>query len=68
MKRKKVLLVTGVFPPGIGGMQKYYYNIGKHSKHDLTVLAPHYPDDKSFDAKQSFKIIRGAFMKMSVFT
>jgi phosphatidylinositol alpha-1,6-mannosyltransferase len=63
MKRKKVLLVTGVFPPGIGGMQKYYYNIGKHSKHDLTVLAPHYPDDKTFDAKQSFKIIRGAFMK-----
>ncbi|QGQ99565.1 glycosyltransferase family 1 protein [Paenibacillus psychroresistens] len=63
MKRNKVLLVTGVFPPGIGGMQKYYYNIGKHSKHDLTVLAPHYPDDKAFDAKQSFKIIRGPFMK-----
>jgi phosphatidyl-myo-inositol dimannoside synthase len=63
MKRKKVLLVTGVFPPGIGGMQKYYYNIGKHSKHDLTVLAPHYPNDKAFDANQSFKIIRGPFMK-----
>jgi phosphatidylinositol alpha-1,6-mannosyltransferase len=63
MKRKKVLLVTGNFPPGIGGMQKYYYNLGKYSKHNLTVLAPHYPDDKAFDSKQSFKIIRGPFMK-----
>jgi phosphatidylinositol alpha-1,6-mannosyltransferase len=27
------------------------------------VLAPHYPADMAFDAKQSFRIIRGPFMK-----
>jgi phosphatidylinositol alpha-1,6-mannosyltransferase len=63
MKRRKVVLVAGVFPPGIGGMQNYYYNLSKHTKHDMTVLAPEYPDCAAFDGKQSFRIVRGSFMR-----
>ncbi|GMK37703.1 hypothetical protein PCCS19_07570 [Paenibacillus sp. CCS19] len=60
---RKVVLVTGVFPPGIGGMQNYYYNLSKHTKHHMTVLAPDYPGSDSFDKGQPFRIIRGPFMR-----
>lgn len=63
MNRKKVVLVAGVFPPGIGGMQNYYYNLSKHSKHDLTVLASDYPESAAFDKDQPFRIVRGPFMR-----
>lgn len=63
MKRKNVVLVAGVFPPGIGGMQKYYYNLSKHTKHHITVLAPRYGDEEAFDAAQPFRIVRGPFLK-----
>ncbi|GAB2720088.1 glycosyltransferase family 4 protein [Paenibacillus thermoaerophilus] len=63
--RKNILLVTGVFPPGIGGMQNYYYNICKHSSHNTTVLAPIYTnaDCEAFDAGQPFRIVRKPFLK-----
>ncbi|MGG1519416.1 glycosyltransferase family 4 protein [Paenibacillus oryzisoli] len=61
--RKKVVLVAGVFPPGIGGMQSYYYNLSKHTKHDITVLAPEYPGSEAFDEEQSFRTVRGSFMR-----
>ncbi|CAM3680824.1 glycosyltransferase family 4 protein [Marinicrinis lubricantis] len=63
MRKKNVLLVTGNFPPGIGGMQSYYHNLCLESKHQITVLAPHYPDDEAFDAKQPYDIIRGRFFQ-----
>lgn len=63
MIRKKVVLVAGVFPPGIGGMQSYYYNLSKHTKHEITVLAPEYPGSEAFDGKQSFRTVRGSFMR-----
>ncbi|MFC5652266.1 glycosyltransferase family 4 protein [Paenibacillus solisilvae] len=63
MTPNKILLVAGVFPPGIGGMQNYYYNLCKHSGHEITVLAPKYDGDEAFDADQPFTIIRGPFMK-----
>ena len=63
MTPNKILLVAGVFPPGIGGMQNYYYNLCKHSGHEVTVLAPKYDGDEPFDADQPFNIIRGPFMK-----
>ncbi|MBB6633109.1 glycosyltransferase family 4 protein [Cohnella thailandensis] len=63
MKRRKVVLVTGVFPPGIGGMQNYYYNLSKHTKHKLTVLASEYPGSAEFDREQSFPIERGEFLR-----
>ncbi|WP_438444815.1 glycosyltransferase family 4 protein [Gorillibacterium sp. sgz5001074] len=63
MEKRNVLLVAGVFPPGVGGMQNYYYNLCKHSKHQVTVFASAYTKDAEFDAKQPFKIIRRPFLK-----
>ncbi|MFD2670881.1 glycosyltransferase family 4 protein [Marinicrinis sediminis] len=63
MKKRNVLLVTGVFPPGVGGMQSYYHNLSRETKHDMTVLAPHYPGDEAFDAKQTYRIQRGHFLQ-----
>jgi phosphatidylinositol alpha-1,6-mannosyltransferase len=63
VNRKKLLLITGVFPPGIGGMQSYYHYLCLHSKWDVTVLAPHYDGDAEFDAQQPYKIIRGHFFE-----
>lgn len=63
MNPKKIVLVAGVFPPGIGGMQNYYYHLSKHTKHDITVLAPEYPGCAAFDQGQSFRIVRGPFMR-----
>lgn len=40
-----------------------YYNLSKHTKHDITVLAPEYPGSEAFDRKQSFRTVRGAFMR-----
>ncbi|PWW05046.1 phosphatidylinositol alpha-1,6-mannosyltransferase [Paenibacillus cellulosilyticus] len=60
---RKIVLVTGVFPPGIGGMQNYYYNLSKYSKHHMTVLASEYPECVSFDKGQPFRIVRGSFMR-----
>lgn len=62
MIKRNVLLVAGVFPPGVGGMQNYYYNLCKHSKHNVTVFASAYAKDAEFDAKQAFKIIRRPFL------
>lgn len=63
MNPKKILLVAGVFPPGIGGMQNYYYNLAVHTKHEMTVLASEYAESETFDRKQKFKIVRGAFLR-----
>ncbi|AZN39060.1 glycosyltransferase family 4 protein [Paenibacillus albus] len=63
MKRRKIVLVTGVFPPGIGGMQNYYYNLSKHTKHGMTVIAPEYKGSAEFDSDQPFTIVRGSFMR-----
>lgn len=62
MKKRNVLLVAGVFPPGVGGMQNYYYNLCRHSGHNVTVFASAYKDAAAFDAGQSFKIIRKPFL------
>lgn len=62
MVKRNILLVAGVFPPGVGGMQNYYYNLCKHSKHNVTVFASEYKNDAEFDAKQPFKIIRKPFL------
>lgn len=62
MKKKNVLLVAGVFPPGVGGMQNYYYNLCRHSGHNVTVFASDYHNAAEFDARQPFKIIRKPFL------
>ena len=58
MTKKKMLLVASVFPPEIGGIQNYVYNIAKNSKHDVTVLCPPTVNCDEFDKKQNFKIER----------
>lgn len=63
MKRRKIVLVAGVFPPGVGGMQNYYYNLSKHTKHDMTVIAPEYPGSEAFDGGQPYRIVRGSFLR-----
>jgi phosphatidylinositol alpha-1,6-mannosyltransferase len=63
VKKTKVLLITGVFPPGIGGMQSYYHYLCMHSQLDVTVLAPHYEGDEAFDKELPYKIIRGNFFE-----
>lgn len=62
MDKRNILLVAGVFPPGVGGMQNYYYNLCRHSRHRVTVLASSYEKDAEFDAGQSFRIIRKPFL------
>jgi phosphatidyl-myo-inositol dimannoside synthase len=62
MKKRNVLLVAGVFPPGVGGMQNYYYNLCRHSGHHVTVFASDYHNAAEFDSKQPFKIIRRPFL------
>jgi len=56
---KKSLLITMEFPPQMGGVATYYYNICKNLPTDkIIVLAPEYPDSQNFDKKQNFTIIR----------
>ncbi|MDF2927641.1 MAG: glycosyltransferase family 1 protein [Paenibacillaceae bacterium] len=62
MKKQNILLVAGVFPPGVGGMQNYYYNLCKHSKHNVTVFASDYKNAAEFDAAQPFRTIRKPFL------
>lgn len=61
--RRKIVLVTGVFPPGIGGMQNYYYNLSKFTKHDMTVVAPEYDGCADFDQGQPYRVVRGRFLR-----
>ncbi len=61
--KKNILLVTGVFPPGIGGMQQYYYHLCRTTGHRMTVLAPIYGGDEEFDRAQSYKVIRRRFLQ-----
>lgn len=55
----RVLLVTNDFPPRVGGIQNYLWNL--YSRLDpatLAVLAPAHPGDVAFDAAQPFAIHR----------
>ena len=67
LKAKNVLFVTGSFPPEVGGIQNYVYNLCKYSRHHVTVLAPHYKGDASFDAEQNFQIVRKDFLRRKNF-
>jgi phosphatidylinositol alpha-1,6-mannosyltransferase len=55
----RVLLVTNDFPPRVGGIQNYLWNIySRLAPEDLVVLAPAHPGDVAFDRAQSFEIAR----------
>ena len=62
---KKSLLITSTFPPQVGGMEDYLYNIAKRLPKDkVVVLAPtrsisgEKVDSYKFDKEQNFKIYR----------
>ncbi len=62
--RNNVLLVTGVFPPGIGGMQNYYYHLSRATGHRMSVLAPVYgSEDSQVDRDQPYHITRKHFLQ-----
>ncbi|GAC1413068.1 MAG: glycosyltransferase family 4 protein [Actinomycetota bacterium] len=56
----RILLVSNDFPPRVGGIQVYLDNIYRRlaGRHSVTVLAPAYPGDVSWDIRQPFRVIR----------
>lgn len=55
----RILLVTNDFPPRVGGIQSYLWNIySRLHPAALTVLAPAYPGDVAFDRAQAFEVVR----------
>jgi phosphatidylinositol alpha-1,6-mannosyltransferase len=61
---KKSLLVTLDFPPNLGGVATFYYNVCKNLPGDkIAVLAPNQEGDDNFDIQQKFPIIRKNLLK-----
>ena len=55
----KHLLVTNDFPPKIGGIQSYLWELWRRlPPEDVTVLTSPYADSETFDGQQAFRIER----------
>ena len=55
----RLLLVTNDFPPRVGGIQNYLWNIySRLPAGDVAVLAPAYPGDVAHDRAQPFAVHR----------
>ncbi len=53
------LLVTNDFPPKVGGIQSYLWELWRRLPPDqVTVLTSRYPGDRAWDARQAFRIER----------
>jgi phosphatidyl-myo-inositol dimannoside synthase len=53
------LLVTNDFPPKIGGIQSYLYELWRRLPvDDATVLTTSYPGAEEWDAAQAFRVVR----------
>jgi phosphatidylinositol alpha-1,6-mannosyltransferase len=53
------LLVTNDFPPKIGGIQSYLYELwSRLPPHDATVLTTRHDGDAAWDAQQRFRVVR----------
>lgn len=59
----KVLLVTNDFPPRVGGIQVYLWNIYRRLAEqgvEVRVLAPSHPGDAAFDATAGMEVVRSS--------
>ncbi|MDQ1430745.1 MAG: phosphatidyl-myo-inositol dimannoside synthase [Actinomycetota bacterium] len=55
------LLVTNDFPPKIGGIQSYLYELWRRLPvEDATVLTTRHAGDAAWDAQQPFRVVRAA--------
>ena len=53
------LLVTNDFPPKVGGIQSYLWELWRRlPPHDTTVLTTSRPGDVEFDVQQPFRVVR----------
>jgi len=51
--------VTNDFPPRVGGIQNYLFNVyARLAPHEVVVFAPAHPGDSAFDAVQPFEVVR----------
>lgn len=55
----KLLLVTNDFPPRVGGIQSYLWNIYRRLEGvEVTVFAPSFPGDAAFDRGAGMEVVR----------
>src|SRR6266542_5649937 len=55
----RVLIVTNDFPPRVGGVQQYVWNLARHLPAErVAVLAPNWPGWQAFDLDQPFPVHR----------
>lgn len=55
----KTLIITLEYPPQIGGVASYTYNLAKNmAAEDVVVYAPKMEGDTSFDKKNRWKVVR----------
>jgi phosphatidylinositol alpha-1,6-mannosyltransferase len=53
------LLVTNDFPPKVGGIQNYLWELWRRlPPDDFVVLTPPYPGSEEFDAEQAYRVVR----------
>ena len=53
------LLVTNDFPPKIGGIQSYLWELWRRlPAAETTVMTTSYSGDRAWDAQQAFRIVR----------
>lgn len=63
----KTLIITLEYPPQIGGIASYTYNLAKNMPvEDVFVYAPKMEGDINFDKKNSWKILRGKPFSMFI--
>lgn len=56
---EKVLIITLEYPPQVGGIASYVYNVALHLPAEkVVVYAPKYQDSELFDNKHAWKIYR----------
>jgi phosphatidyl-myo-inositol dimannoside synthase len=59
--RRRLLLLTEVFPPGVGGVQSYLRGLWSQlPRGSATVIAPQDPAADAWDRAQSFAVVRTA--------